>query len=55
MPLVGLNHRQPIFHTSKIMVQCYTIDETINPFSIGYMINPSINFNKVFRIKVEND
>ena len=35
------------------MVHCYSIDETINQFVIGYMINPSLNCNKVFRIQVE--
>ena len=38
---------------SKIMVRCYTTDETINPFAIGYIINPSLNCNKVFRVKFE--
>ena len=39
---------------SKGMVRCYYIDETINPFSIGYMINPSLNCSKVLRVQVEN-
>ena len=43
MPLVGVNNFQPILHMSKIMVNCYSTDETINQFSIGYMINPSLN------------
>ena len=47
------NHRQPILHMYKRMVHCYYIDETINQFLIGYMINPSLNCNKVFREKVE--
>ena len=38
---------------SKIMVICYSTDESINPFSIGYMINPSLNGNKVLRVQVE--
>ena len=38
---------------SKIMVQCYSTDETVNQFSIGYIINPSLNCNKVFRLQVE--
>ena len=38
---------------SKIMVHCYSTDETINPFVIGYMVNPSLNCNKVFKIQVE--
>ena len=39
IPIVGVNHRLPIFHMSNIMVYCYTIGETINQFAIGYMIN----------------
>ena len=54
MPLVGVNHCQPILHMSKIMVHCYSIDESINQFSICYMINPSLHFNKVFREQLEN-
>ena len=46
--LLGVNHRQPILHMSKRMVHFHSIDETINQFSIGYMINPSLHFNKVF-------
>ena len=38
---------------SKIMVYCYTTDKTINQFEIGYMINPSLNCNKVFKEQVE--
>ena len=53
MPLVGLNHRQPILHMSNLMVHCYSIDESINQFSICYMINPSLHFNKVFIEQVE--
>ena len=55
MPLLGVNHIQPILHMSTRMVHCYSTDETINQFVIGYMINPSLNCNKVFRIQVEND
>ena len=35
------------------MVHCYSTDESINPFAIGYMINTSLNCNKVFREKVK--
>ena len=38
---------------SKRMILCYTTDETINQFESGYMINPSLKFNNVFRIQVE--
>ena len=52
MTIVGVNHHQPIFHMSKVMVHCYTSDENINKFAIGYMINPSLKFNNAFRKKV---
>ena len=52
MPWVGVNHCQPILNISKIMVHCYSIDEGINQFAIGYMLNPPLNSNKVFREKV---
>ena len=42
MPLVEVNHCQPILHMSKRMVHCYTRYETINQFAIGYMIAPSL-------------
>ena len=48
VPLVGLNNLKPIFHMSKRMVHCYSTDETINQFAIGYTINPSLNCNKLF-------
>ena len=53
LPLVGVNHSQPILHLYKIMVDCYSIDDSINPFAIGYMINPSLHLTKVFREQVE--
>ena len=55
IPLVGVDHSQTILHMPKIMVHCYTTDETINQFAIGYMINPSLNCNKVFGIQVEKN
>ena len=53
MPLVGVNHRQPILHMSEIMVHCYSINKSINKFAIGYMTTPSLNCNKVFRRQVK--
>ena len=35
------------------MVHCYSTDEIINRFAIGYVIKPSLNCNKVFRVQVE--
>ena len=54
MSIVGVDHRQPILHMFKIIVHCYNIDETINQFTIGYIINPSLKFNNIFRTQVEN-
>ena len=53
MTLVGIYHRQHILHMSKIMIHFYSTDENINQFAIGYMINPSLNCNKLFRQQVE--
>ena len=49
MLLVGVNHCQHILHVYKILVHCYSIDEIINQFKIGYIINPLLHFNKVSR------
>ena len=52
IPIVGVNHRLPILHMSKIMVHSYTTGKTIHQFVIGYMINPSLKFNNSFRTQV---
>ena len=38
---------------SKIMVHIYVTDKTVHQFAIGYMINPSLNINKMFKTQVE--
>ena len=53
LPLLGVNHRQPIVHISKILVYLYTTDKHINQFKIGYMMKPTIYVNKVSREQVE--
>ena len=35
------------------MVHCYTTGKTIDQFSTGYMVNPSLNFNDAFITQVE--
>ena len=37
---------------SRIMLHCYTTGKTINEFSIGYIINPSLHINRIFREQV---
>ena len=51
-PLVGINYFQPIIQMPKIMVYIFTRYEQINQFTIGYMINPSLHINKMFREQV---
>ena len=41
LPLVRVNHREPILHMSKILVHIYYLHDHINQFTIGYMMNPS--------------
>ena len=53
MTILGVNHSLPILHLSKIMLHIYTTEKTIHQFEIGCMINPSLNFNKIFRTRVE--
>ena len=53
MALVEVNHCQYILHMYKRMVHCYSADEIIDQISIGSMINPSLNCNRVFREQVE--
>ena len=38
---------------SKILVYLYTTEKRINQFAIGYIINPKIHVNNVFREQVE--
>ena len=50
--LLGVNHRLPLFHMNKSFIWLEETKERINKFSIGYMINPTLNINKSFREKV---
>ena len=54
LPLVGVNHRQPILHMFKIIVHIYSRNEGVDKFSIGYMLNPSLHGNNLFIEQVEN-
>ena len=53
MPIVGVNRRLPELHSSKRMVHIYTTGKTINPFRIGYMINPLLKFPNSFRTQIQ--
>ena len=53
MPIVRVNHRLPILYMSKRMVHIYTAENTVHQLAIGYMINPSLHINKMFKTQVE--
>ena len=53
MPIVGVKNRLPILHMSKIMVYIFSTEKNVNQFAIGYMINPSLHINKMFKTKVK--
>ena len=52
LSLLGADHRLPLFHMDKIFIRFEETKESINKFSIGYMINPKLNINKAFRKQV---
>ena len=49
LPLLGVNHRQPILYMSKILVYLYGTDKHVNQFAVGFMINLSLHVKRVFR------
>ena len=51
--LVGTNHRLPLSHMDKSYIWLEETNQRINEFSIGYMMNPNLNMNKVFREQVK--
>ena len=53
IPIVGVNNRLPILHMSKRMVHIYTTEKTVHKLAIGYMVNPSLHVNKMFKTQVE--
>ena len=53
LTLLGSNQCQPLLHMAKRFISIEDTDEHINDLEIGYMINPSLNVNKVFRDQVE--
>ena len=51
--MLGVNNCQPLLHMSKRLFYIYTTDKQINQFAIGYMINPTLQVNTVFREQVK--
>ena len=44
--LLGDYYRLPLSHTTNFFIWIEETKERINDFSIGYMINPTLNINK---------
>ena len=49
LPLLGAIHRLPLLHTYKRLIRLEEIDECSNEFDIGYIINPSLHIDKLFK------
>ena len=47
------NHRLPLFYMSKRFIWLNETKQYINLFTIGYIINPSLDVNKTFKEQVE--
>ena len=47
--LLGTNHRLPLLHMAKSYIWLEENSESINVFSIGYMINTNLIINKVLK------
>ena len=53
LPLLGVNHRLPILHMSKTFFYINSAGKLIKNFTIVYMVNPTLNVNRVLREQVE--
>ena len=52
LSLLGANHRLLLFHMAKRFIWLNE-KKRINEFTIRYMINTGLNFNKAFREQIE--
>ena len=51
--LLGTNHRLTLSHIDKSCIWLEETKQRINDLSIGYMMNPNLIMNKVFREQVK--
>ena len=51
--LLGPNHHPPLSKMDKSFIWLEEKKQRINEFYIGYMMNPDLNTNKVFREQVK--
>ena len=47
------NFRMPLLHMPKSYIWIEETNRCINEFSIGYMMNPTLNRNRVFKYQVK--
>ena len=47
--LLDVNHHQPLLDMPNKLVYINSTEKCMNQFAIRYMVNPILNFNKVFR------
>ena len=51
--LLGTNCHMPLLHMSKRYIWLEETNQRINEFSIGYMMNPNLNWNRYFKDQVK--
>ena len=51
--LLGNNHRLPLSHIDKSCIWLEETNKRINELSIGYMMNPNLSIDKIFREQVK--
>ena len=51
--LLVTNHPLPLLHMAKSYIRLEETNQLINEFSIGYMMNPNLVINKVFKEQVK--
>ena len=51
--MLGINHGPPLSHMAKSYIWLEETNQRIDEFSIGYMTNPNLNMNKVYREQVK--
>ena len=51
--MLGTNHLLPLSHMDKSYIWLEDINQRMNQFSIGYMMNPNLSMNKAFKQKVK--
>ena len=51
--MLGTNCRMPLLHMSKSYIWIEEKNQRINEFSIGYIMNPTLNRNRAFKDQVK--